>query len=119
MGCTKEAKHKVAVMTSQGQLTLSICQEHYDSITIPPVAVSIGCKIQSVKCQDEPVRTPIKVENYTIALTEQTLKELLQAVEIGKKENKEEIVVSSSFEPRSYKIHLGDCESAGYQIKRD
>lgn len=57
-------------------------------------------------------------EKTLVSITEQTLKELLKLVSQVKDQNKNEIIVSSPYDTQSFKIYLGESESAGYEIEK-
>ena len=57
--------------------------------------------------------------NYSVYITEQTLKELNKAIEKAREEANGEIAqitVKSSFSDVSFKIELGQCESLGFKL---
>jgi hypothetical protein len=57
-------------------------------------------------------------EKTLISITEQTLNELLKLVSQAKEQNKNEIIISSPYDTQSFKIYLGESESAGYKIEK-
>lgn len=60
----------------------------------------------------------ITIRRFFEFSTEQTLKELLKLVSQVKDQNKNEIIVSSPYDTQSFKIYLGESESAGYEIEK-
>lgn len=59
-----------------------------------------------------------KSTQYSVRITEQTLKELNKAIEEAKEKNNKatEIEVKSAFSNVSFYISLGQCESLGYSL---
>jgi len=58
---------------------------------------------------------------YTISITEQTLRELNEALDNALKETKDvkigQITVKSPFSDTGFLISLGECESMGYSLE--